>query len=454
MEQERLRTVARMAADVIVRTDAETTRNLARSRNPAKCTRDVRRALGARVARKSHHANRLAWPDERQRLRHTRCPLCARLLRWRHPPHPSVSRDALIHAPRTLRLHDRLHDQRPPAVDDSTVCMSAVNPGMRMRLPPPVTRRLLALGAWFAVLVPALARIADTNASLRRVMSGNASLVAMPALRPSLTIVSWILIGTLAATLPVFWTRSITAKRRAWSQSRAQSLLVMPLLAASVVMVVPHGAVTAVALVSLFSATELSRSSRRSADVIALGVTASIGVAAAQGLLLVGLEVSLAYCTVSLACAWLDVARRPILGLRRRWRSRPPSAARSGRLAVGREGTTAAGEGVAHATDAAFRLAARAWRERLAITASTTAEGRTGDFDAALRIHSAVGGRIQERLERILRRCTRRWELRSCEPRERGMTVLHYGVRVPPSARGRLLDAIRRSALAEGVELR
>lgn len=335
--------------------------------------------------------------------------------------------------------------------------MTPVPSNVHLRLPSPVTRRLLALAAWFAVLVPAIALVAHNDDALRLVLGGGESLAPRFASSPSLPLVSWILLGTLAAALPVMWTRSITAKRRGWSQTLVQSLLAVPLLAASVVLVVPHGAkaaVALVALVALFIAMQVTRRSRRSADAIALGVAASIGIAAARGLLMVGLAVSLAYCTVSLACAWLDVARRPMLGLRRRWRSRTPSAARSGRLAVGREGRTAMGEGAAHATDAAFRLAARAWRERLAITAPTTTEDPKARFNAALRIHSAVGDRGQARLERILRRCTRRWELRTCEPGANGMTVLHYGVRVPPNARGRLLDALQRSALAEGVELR
>lgn len=147
-------------------------------------------------------------------------------------------------------------------------------------------------------------------------------------------------------------------------------------------------------------------------------------------------------------------SRRSMHGLRRRWRSRTPSGARRGVPSVAKNDSSANGPATARATDAAFRLAARAWRERLAITAPSPAAGCDARFNAVLRIHSALGDRAQAPLERLLRECTRRWELRACEPGENGITVLRYGVRVPRASRGLLLDALRHSALVEGVELR
>jgi len=315
-------------------------------------------------------------------------------------------------------------------------------------------RRLLGLAAWFATLVPAITWMAGRDSTLRLVLSGGNSLLTTPVHAPLLGRVSWILAGTLAATLPVMWTRSITARRRGWSQSAVQSLVAVPLLAAGVVLVVPHGAVISLALVSLLAAVRVGRSARRSTDVIALGVVTSAGISAARGQLAVGLAVCLSYCAVSLLCAWLDVARRPVRGLRRRWTSRAPSGARRARAALLRDGRVANRRAVAEDSDAAFRLAARAWRERLAIASSPSDPQRDPRFNAVLSIHSADGARVQARLERILRECTRRWELRACEPGEDGRTVLRYGIRVPRTSRGRLLDALQRSAIAEGVELR
>ncbi|MFN8574126.1 MAG: hypothetical protein U0132_18860 [Gemmatimonadaceae bacterium] len=239
----------------------------------------------------------------------------------------------------------------------------------------------------------------------------------------------WALGGALLAGLPVAWTYTVTRRRKEYAQTTAHGLLLLPLSVAGVALLLPSHLAIAVSLAGVFALAHVQGAVRGLADVVYVLVAVCIGIAAARGSLIVGVLCALAFSALLLACSWLDIARRPGRGLRRTWsrlqkrlrlKSNDPSEA-------------------AMASD-----------DR-AIAPNETRGGKT---NAMLRIRSVSGTRARMALERVLGERTRRWELRDATPVDRGTTVLVYAVRVPRTARGRLLDALQQSPQAIGVELR
>jgi len=332
----------------------------------------------------------------------------------------------------------------------------------RTRASSRVAPRLVGIAAWYLALVVVTEAFAPRHSGLSAVMMGGSVswgvAIAGRSGLGAVELLGWVFAGTLAVSLPLAWTRALTSRRRRYSQAMSQALLLVPLLAASVVLVVPHGVVAAAVLVLLVVPARPGRPTQRMSDATALAVATAIGISAARGMLLVGLVAGSVYCAATLLCTWLDVARRPERGLRRRWGIRKPTGAASTNDAQ-------AGDEARHARvhrrsllksrdDAEFLSAARAWRERLEITTEPGARAGDSKFNATLRINSVGGERARETLERVLRERTRRWELRASEPGHEGTTVLWYGVRVPRTSRGRLLDALQAAPHAVGVELR
>jgi hypothetical protein len=175
----------------------------------------------------------------------------------------------------------------------------------------------------------------------------------------------------------------------------------------------------------------------------------SIGISAAIGALNIGLLTSFVFNACVLFLWWLDFARRPTPGIRggiwklaRLPKVVAPKAPNETSVTDGRNG------------DEVFASAARAWRRQLQLTAEHSVASAKGHTRALLSIHTPAPDVSRPAVEDVLNDRTRRWELMAIVPSDGGNFTLKYRVRMRRSERAELLDAIRATPNAVGVELR
>jgi hypothetical protein len=266
------------------------------------------------------------------------------------------------------------------------------------------------------------------------------------------------MLTAFATALPVAWIYTLTRRKKGFQQSIVQTYLILPVVAAGIVVLVKHSLALAFSLGGIVAAVRFRTSLDDSKDAAGIFVVIGIGMAAAVAPS-VSWVISIAFNLLMLLLWWTDFGRPAALEgdmAERRLEKALETANRTGMFIARMDDEVLKGL----APEQLEALADRAWRRRkrndpdLADDESVTEE--LPEFERLLRIRAADVDRARVLCEPLFDGLFKAWKFLGTV-KEFDVRVLEYGVTladtVTPGVVSDDLGAIPDSPL-RGVELR
>lgn len=306
---------------------------------------------------------------------------------------------------------------------------------------------LVAIGAWWLVreYAPRSLGMIGTDAFAgggSRSELINAADADGPATVP--TLIAMLVAG--ATALPVAWLYTHTRQKKGYQQSVVQTLLILPVIVAGVVVLVKHSLALAFSLAGIVSAVRFRTTLEDSKDAANIFVVTGIGLASAVEPP-VAFVISLVYNVLISMLHTTDFGRAPAL------------EGRQAELKMQRALATANRTGmfVARLDDEVLRdlsadqleaLADRAWRRRKRQGLEAAADERP-EFSYLLRILTTHPEATREACEREFDELFSRWKYMGKTKEDDGMKTLEYGVALGETVTpGVVTDALKGKSAA------
>ena len=332
-----------------------------------------------------------------------------------------------------------------------------------------VTRSLIVrLVAYYAVLVGALIlvwRYVPHSEAIARtsldalfgsapVIEGagrRARVVTAPLDQTTLALtVALAMISAVLLALPTAWVYTRTRAKRGYQQSVVQTLMVLPLVVAGIVVLVKYSIALAFSLAGIVAAVRFRNTLDDSKDAVYIFLATAIGLASAVDLP-VALVISIIFNVVALALWYSDFGRSPALDGRVAER----------RLQRAMEQMSRTGSFVARVDEQVFQdmsaeqlaaVADRAWRRARRHNPETPdPEGRR---EALLRIRTTDIQRTRQAIEPLLEENLKRWRYGGVVHDPDGTHVVEYAVTLKKSvAPDQVLSVLRDTQATSAVEL-
>jgi hypothetical protein len=251
---------------------------------------------------------------------------------------------------------------------------------------------------------------------------GRAAVVPLDQTTLAVTVMLAMLSAVLLA-LPTAWVYTRTRAKRGYQQSVVQTLMVLPLLVAGIVVLVKYSVALAFSLAGIVAAVRFRNTLDDSKDAVYIFLATGLGLAAGVDVP-VALVISILFNGVALALWYTDFGRSPAL---------------DGRMADRRmqrlmEQMSRTGTFVARMDEQVFELAAvadRAWRRaRRHNPEIPDPEGRR---EALLRVRTADVRRTRSMIEPLLEEHLKRWRYGGVVHESEGTHVVEYAVALKKS---------------------
>ncbi|HUF28461.1 MAG TPA: DUF4956 domain-containing protein [Gemmatimonadaceae bacterium] len=244
------------------------------------------------------------------------------------------------------------------------------------------------------------------------------------------------MVAALVLSLPVAWLYTVTRRKRGYRQSVVQSLVLLPIIVAGVVVLVKHSLALAFGLAGIVAAVRFRNTLEDSKDAVYVFLATGIGLAAAVDLG-VAAAISVLFNTVIFMLWLTDLGRSPRLEGRlaeAKLRRALATANRTGTF-VARLDAEVLREMSPEQLDA---LVDRAWRRRRSYAPERTAERPR--YDALLRIRCAAPEATRQAVESILETHCKRWRYGGAIHAEDGIDVIEYVIQL---RKGRTREALQ-----------
>ena len=247
------------------------------------------------------------------------------------------------------------------------------------------------------------------------------------------------MLATLALMLPVTWLYMSARKTRGHNQAVAQTLLILPIVVAGIVLVVRNSLALAFSLAGVVAAVRFRTTLRDTRDVVFVFLSIAVGFAAGVQSLTIGAVVSVVFNFVVLLTWRYDFGRNVL----------EPTAASRWAEPLNAIAQTQ-GEGVVPDRDLVLALTqekADTLTKRLnRVRRLLGPNGKKPRFNAILTITTDAIGEAQQGVEEALDHIARRWRLDEVVTNVGKPSELYYLVRVRSSTtRDAVLTAIRSS---------
>lgn len=251
-----------------------------------------------------------------------------------------------------------------------------------------------------------------------------------------------------ALSLPVAWLYTITRQKRGYRQSVVQTLILLPVVVAGVVILVKFSLALAFSLAGIVAAVRFRNTLEDSKDAVFIFVATGIGLAAGVELSAAA-TLSFVFNLATLLLFVSDFGRTPARlegEIAEERMQRALSVANRTSQFVARIDTEIL-EDMAPAQLEA--LAERAWQRRRDADEGDR-QGEPGPkLDVTLRVHAYNVDAARVSVEAVLSRDAKRWQFRSIDAGADGLQAISYSVRmrkrVSPAA---LLQALRADRMA------
>jgi hypothetical protein len=269
---------------------------------------------------------------------------------------------------------------------------------------------------------------------------GRAAIVPLDQTTLAVTVTLAMLSAVLLA-LPTAWVYTRTRAKRGYQQSVVQTLIVLPLVVAGIVVLVKYSVALAFSLAGIVAAVRFRNTLDDSKDAVYIFLSTGIGLAAGVDVP-VALVISMLFNGVALALWYTDFGRSPAL---------------DGRIAERRmhrlmEQMSRTGTFVARMDEQVFQdmsadqlaaVADRAWRRaRRHNPEIPDPEGRR---EALLRIRTSDVSRTRATIEPLLEEHLKRWRYGGVVHESEGTHVLEYAVALKKTVASEQLLAILKS---------
>ena len=252
------------------------------------------------------------------------------------------------------------------------------------------------------------------------------------------------LLAVVSATvlaLPVAWVYILTRQKKGYRQSVVQTLILLPVVVAGVVVLVKHSLALAFSLAGIVAAVRFRNTLEDSKDAVYIFLATGIGLAAGVQVS-VAVVLSVAFNAIILCLWYTDFGRSPAnlegrVAAQRLERARA-IANRTGAFVARIDNEVLK----AMAPEQLDALADRAWRRRKR-SAPGWADGERPGFQALLRVHTAHVDPARHAVEPVLNDNLKRWQFGGVVHEEDGTHVVEYRVQLKKSMMPRaLLDAL------------
>jgi hypothetical protein len=253
------------------------------------------------------------------------------------------------------------------------------------------------------------------------------------------------LLASTSATLlalPVAWLYILTRRKKGYRQSVVQTLVLLPLVVAGVVVLVKNSLALAFSLAGIVAAVRFRNTLEDSKDAVYIFLATGIGLAAGVQVS-VAVVLSVLFNAIILFLWYTDFGRTPA-----NLEGRPAEQRLERALAIANR----TGAFVARLDNEILKsmspeqldaVADRAWRRRRR-SAPDWGDGERPDFNALLRVRTAQVDRAREAVEPVLGEQLKRWRFGGVVHEEDGTHVVEYGVQLKKSmTRDALLEALR-----------
>lgn len=246
---------------------------------------------------------------------------------------------------------------------------------------------------------------------------------------------------TLALMLPVSWVFMSARRAATFDQSIVQTLLILPLVVAGIVMVVQTSLALAFSLGGIVAGLRIRTTIRDVRDMVYLFLGIGVGLAVGVHALIVAAVVSITFNLVVLAVWRYDFGRRVL---------EPSASAQwSGPLGdLDQQNPDVPGVPDRDLVLALSPKRAEALAKRFRRVSKVLGNSKQAPrYNAILTVTTEKIGEAQTRIEQVLDTLSRRWRLDEVNTQEGKPSELYYLVRVRKSVtRDQLLTAIRESA--------
>jgi len=284
---------------------------------------------------------------------------------------------------------------------------------------------------------------------------GGGRVEAVPTGEPMWIIGTVAMIAAGLLALPVAWLYTITRHKRGYRQSMVQSLILLPVVVAGVVVLVKFSLALAFSLAGIVAAVRFRNTLEDSKDAVYIFVVTGVGLAAGVELSAAA-ALSVVFNLTTLLLFTSDFGRTPgrLEGeIAEERMQRALSVANRTSQFVARLDSEIL-EGMA--PEQLEAVANRAWKRRREADTGGGDEGH-GRMDSTLQVRTSDSLAMRQTIEGLLERCAKRWQFQRTEGETGGEQVLTYALKlrknIQPTA---FVDEVRAAGgpLLVDIELR
>jgi hypothetical protein len=297
-------------------------------------------------------------------------------------------------------------------------------------------------------------QVTSPNDSLLEALSGTLPAVAPPVALAITTALC--MAGAFVLMLPVSWVYILTRQKKGFRQSVVQTLIILPIVVAGVVLLVKNSIALAFSLGGIVAAVSFRNTLRDTKDAVYIFLAIGVGLAAGVQVMSAAAVMSFLFNVVVLVFWYTDFGRAPS-------HLEGPRAAR--RLERSRALANRTNAFVAQLDREILKSMSPEQLEAVVARAQRRAENgvKAGlpkpkkPLDTVLRVQSPDPGAAQRQVEAVLATHVKDWKFSGTQREEGGASVLEYRVRLRKSVPASVLTGELRSRLgpqATGVETR
>ena len=263
--------------------------------------------------------------------------------------------------------------------------------------------------------------------------------IELPARLELAIITVSLMIGTLALMLPVTWVYMSARQTRGFSQSIVQTLIILPVVVAGIVLIVRNSLALAFSLAGIVAGVRFRNTLKEARDAVFIFLAILVGLAAGVQALTIAFIVSVIFNFVILLIWRYDFGRNVL----------EPTA--SGQWAEPLRDLAAKGGGMVPDRDLVLALTpqkVKALGERFArVLQMASPDGKKARFDGVLSVAADNIAEAQGPVEDVLKDSTKRWKLDEVVTNEGKPSELYYLVKTRKSvSRDDLLTEVRSRA--------
>ncbi len=249
--------------------------------------------------------------------------------------------------------------------------------------------------------------------------------------------------GAFLLMIPVAWVYIMTRQKKGYRQSVVQTLVILPIVVAGVVLLVKNSVALAFSLGGIVAAVSFRNTLRDTKDAVCIFLATAVGLAAGVQVMSAAAVMSLLFNVVILIFWYTDFGRAPA-------HLEGPAAAR--RLARSRANANRSGAFVSMLDREILRSMTPEQLQAIVARAQKRGSGKVPKpLETSVRIRTSQAESVQRAVEALLTEQVKEWKHTHTSRDGGGIAVLEYRVRLKKSLPGDALLQVIRNRLGNQI---